>query len=353
MTERGTPEDPFEGMTFDEAFVRDARVQEETADERVQRWRHIDDEHRRIVEQARAHVRDQRANTLGPLSASPRRGSYRSRWGVVVVGLLVLAFFWVRAQEGNQPDGNRAPMAEATRPIDDQPTRSAVRLEGGQPPPGVDAQLSPLGRPGPLPAEDGPYTFVATQSNGLDPVAYDPCRPIRVVMNSRTAPLGGNEVVHDALARIGDATGLQFVIDGPTTEVPVDDRPPYQPDRYPQRWAPVLVAWSDAGEMPALEGDIAGQGGSSWFELDAGSVFVSGMVVLDGPDLAELLRSPRGRAVAIGIVLHEFGHLVGLGHVTDPSQLMFPETAEGTTEFAAGDLRGLAALGSGRCFPEV
>jgi hypothetical protein len=347
------PDDPFDGVTFDEAFVRDARVREETADQRVERWRHIDAEHRRIIEEARANVRAQAAANPHLVSTPTPRRTNRARWAVIVVGLLVVTFFWVRSQEGEPTTGTAAADLDISGAIDEQPSRRTVRLEGGQPPPGVGAQPRPIGRPPPLPAEDGPHAFVATQPNGRDPVAYDPCRPIHVVVNERTSPAGGAALVRDALDRISETTGLQFVVDGPTTELPVEDRPPYQPDRYPGRWAPVLVAWSDAAESPALEGEIAGQGGSSWFELDTGSVFVSGLVVLDGPDLADLLGSARGRAVARGIVLHELGHLVGLGHVGDASQLMFPETSEDTTDFAAGDLRGLAALGTGQCFPEV
>ena len=47
--------------------------------------------------------------------------------------------------------------------------------------------------------------------------------------------------------------------------------------------------------------------------------------------------------------MHELGHVVGLAHVHDASELMNPENV-GLTRLGPGDRAGLAALGSGRCF---
>jgi hypothetical protein len=48
------------------------------------------------------------------------------------------------------------------------------------------------------------------------------------------------------------------------------------------------------------------------------------------------------------VILHELGHLVGLGHVADPNQLM-SETNYGLHDFGPGDQEGLARLGGGTC----
>jgi hypothetical protein len=272
-----------------------------------------------------------------------------------VVAALIVALFWVRSQNGGDPTTASGPSGGAAivNPFDDTPAAGVVRIEGGQPPPAEDAQDTPIGRPPLLPSSDEPFQFVATQANGSDPVAFDPCRPIHIVMNRRTAPAEGDALFREALGRVSEATGLQFIIDGSTAEAPKQDRVPYQPDRYPGQWAPVLVAWSDSVESSDLGGDIAGKGGSSWLELPRGSVYVSGVVVLDGPDLTELLTRRGGRDVARAIVQHELGHLVGLDHVPVATQLMYPETSGGLTDFAPGDRQGLAALGSGACFPEI
>ncbi|WP_422677956.1 matrixin family metalloprotease [Blastococcus brunescens] len=50
-------------------------------------------------------------------------------------------------------------------------------------------------------------------------------------------------------------------------------------------------------------------------------------------------------------MLHEIGHLVGLDHVSDRTQLMYPSAGH-TLDFASGDLAGLAALGDGECMTD-
>ena len=50
--------------------------------------------------------------------------------------------------------------------------------------------------------------------------------------------------------------------------------------------------------------------------------------------------------------MHERGHLVGVNHVTDTKQLMYPEAGHVQT-YGPGDLRGLAIEGSGSCHPEL
>ena len=54
------------------------------------------------------------------------------------------------------------------------------------------------------------------------------------------------------------------------------------------------------------------------------------------------------RANLQAIVDHEFGHLVGLDHVTDPGELM-AEVNLGRTSYGPGDLEGLARLGAIPC----
>jgi Matrixin len=223
-----------------------------------------------------------------------------------------------------------------------------------RPAPGVDAAPDPRGVPLPPPPEGGSHAFIAFQADGVTPVAYDPCRPIHYVIRPDSAPPGGEELVREAMARIAEVTGFQFVYRGPTDETPAPGRELFQPDRYGRRWAPVLVAWETEEQNPALAGDVVGQAGSVPASLgDGARVYLTGTVSLDAPRLTEILRGRDGRRVARSIVLHELGHLMGLAHVDDENQLMFPEARREVPDFAAGDLTGLAALGAGPCVPEL
>ena len=81
-------------------------------------------------------------------------------------------------------------------------------------------------------------------------------------------------------------------------------------------------------------------------------MYVTGSVELDGPQLAEIAAGFEGLSGVRAVIAHELGHLVGLDHVDDPTQLMYPSTGLATS-FADGDLTGLARLGQGECFPTV
>lgn len=227
---------------------------------------------------------------------------------------------------------------------------------GNNPTPrGPDSDI-PLGMPGVVPLEKGRHDFAAVQVDGSGPIAYDPCRFIPIVVNLRTAPAAAQIVVAQALYEISQATGLQFTQEGLTDEPPAEDRSPFQPERYGDRWAPVLIAWSDEAEMPILAGDIAGTGGSTSIPAVDPSdmrVYVTGQVVIDGPQVSQLLLDPHGTAMARSVVMHELGHLVGLDHVDSPNELMNARSDGTTVFFGPGDLHGLAKLGSGPCVAEV
>jgi hypothetical protein len=219
---------------------------------------------------------------------------------------------------------------------------------------GRGASRTPLGRPLPAPPEGGPHQFIALQADGVTPVAYDPCRPVHYVLRPDNAPAGGEDAVHAAFARLSEVTGLRFVHDGGSDEPTTIDRPIFQPERYGDRWAPVLVAWETEEQNPALAGDTVGQAGSVAVSLGEGTqVFVTGTVSLDAGRMPEILSFRDGADTARAIILHELGHLVGLGHVDDEEQLMYPEARREVPDFAAGDLTGLAALGSGACVREL
>ncbi len=201
---------------------------------------------------------------------------------------------------------------------------------------------------------DPNFEFLRTQPTSNEPVAFDPCRPIHYVVRPDGAPGGALELVPQALAEVSAATGLQFIDDGGTDESPSAARPNYLPDRYGDRWAPVLIAWSTPAEFAELSGPVIGLAGSEpvTCRRRGSCALVSGQVVLDADQLGDLLDINGGRAVAVATITHELGHLVGLAHVSDQQQLMYPSARPLVANFGRGDLTGLAALGLGRCFDE-
>lgn len=222
----------------------------------------------------------------------------------------------------------------------------AVRTD--TPPPGVEEQDEPLGRPQKPAAASSSYRFLALNDDGT-PVGYSPCRPLHFVVNAALAPEGAERLVEDAIGTISRATGIRFVDDGPSTEAPSPTRVPYQPDVYGDRWAPLLIAWTTPEQATQLAGAVIGTGGSTHFSFgDGPKNFVTGSLELDAPQIGEDLRRTDGAAYATAVILHELGHVMGLEHVDDPAQLMYPEIGA-PDGLAAGDLNGLYGLASAQC----
>ena len=303
--------------------------------ERQRAARQADLQRRIAEEQAHARYLAERDRRL---EQRRTRSSRHARWlAPLVVVMFVAAAVYFSVGRGQE---SVAGSPEVRRPSD-WPSVPA------------DVSETPLATPSTPTAESSSYKFGSTQSDG-SPVTWDPCRPIHYVVNPAGQPPDGDVLVQDAIARTSAATGLQFVDDGLTDETWSEDRASFQPDRYGDRWAPVLITWSTPEAVPALTGPTAGQGGplSLGYSEDE-MTSVTGSVVLDAPQLSIGLESPEVRTQVRAVIQHELGHVVGLVHVEDPSQLMNPEATLGTTEWGPGDLQGLYTLGTGPCRPEL
>jgi len=203
-------------------------------------------------------------------------------------------------------------------------------------------------------ADPAGYAVLETDEVTGAPITYSPCRPIAYVTNLAGAPAGVEELVEQAVAVIAEDTGLTFTDEGSTDEEPDPEREAQLAEYGDDVWAPVIIAWTDDEAIPDLAGDTVGLAGSqAYTDAEGRSSYVSGDVMLDGPDLSAILEGPGGEAQVRAVVLHELGHLVGLDHVDDPTQLMFAEDNPEVTEPAAGDLAGLAAMGAGPCVEDL
>ncbi|WP_426571711.1 matrixin family metalloprotease [Aquihabitans sp. McL0605] len=319
-------DDPFRAL-LDPEFARAATVREPSAQDR-----------------AEAARRAERASSLAARVAADgaaraheaRRVRRRQRRGWIVLGLVLVPLIGL-----------------AVWRMSVHSTGSGGDLSSGHPAPDLSAARSPLGKPPPSPRDPGPFAFIHSHADG-SPVTWDPCRPIRYVVNPAGAPASGDEVIRGAIRRTSEATGLEFEAAGETDEAASVNRPPFQPGRYGDRWAPVLIAWSDEEATPELGGAVAGL----TVPLAATDpqrdelAYVSGVIILDTDVFAGAGSVSGDRARAI--VQHEAGHLVGLDHVDDAHQLMYPSARERSAlDWGSGDLAGLHQLGSGTCRPAL
>ena len=202
------------------------------------------------------------------------------------------------------------------------------------------------------PAGSGPASSAGTPTHrrggtqfawlsGASHARWDPCAgPITYRVNPHHLPPHGLVDIKRAFAQISAASGLSFSYAGRTSFVPhrkgqsalVD--PPGDADAH--------IAWTTPKIAPSLRA-AAGYGGAAWGGKN--SALKNGTVVLDITDYMGRTAKQK-RTNRMTLLLHEFGHLVGLTHVKDRRQIMHPGTYPANAQYAAGDLRGLAAVGA-------
>lgn len=138
-----------------------------------------------------------------------------------------------------------------------------------------------------------------------------------------------------------------------TTEQPAADREPFQPDRYGDRWAPVLISWVTGAEDPDMTAGVLGLTRPVPVRSGSGDgIFVTGQVEMNADLIASIQRRLGVKATRT-VFLHELGHLVGLDHVATSGSLMFPSYQPTVVTFGPAELAGLRSLGSGACRGDV
>lgn len=165
-------------------------------------------------------------------------------------------------------------------------------------------------------------TALAFANTGM-PLTYEPCAELTWSVSTTNKPSSVSEpLLEQDLAKAFDvisrATGLEFTQTSATSN------------------ASIHVSWR------ALPKGTSGQGGSSWSTQQGH--YIGGVLYLSTTD--SWPRHPgfsdanQGRG---SLLLHELGHVVGLGHVEEHPYLMSPTHYFGTTapSFTAEELAGL------------
>lgn len=198
----------------------------------------------------------------------------------------------------------------------------------------------------------GAYRFLQTVGSGGEqrPVRWNPCEPIHYQVDTANAPADALQDVADVTARVTQATGIAFEFDGTTHRTALSQIADLNYADFGRHvFDPLLVSWMTG---PAFQDVVHQRDVLAFTRLaagygDAAEQWASGVVVVD----AGQRFATSGRYSLELVLQHEFGHVMGLGHVAAPGELMFsveaaPHTSpEQMYAWGPGDLEGLELLG--------
>jgi hypothetical protein len=176
------------------------------------------------------------------------------------------------------------------------------------------------------------------------PVRWNPCAAIHWRFRPYGAPTGALPVVKAAVATVSKATGIPFVYDGTTTATPTSAWLPKSSTGI----RPVLIGWTDASHSDLLRyqpASVLGVTRTAYFGVVQNGVTVAAtkaaVIALDRTNRLPLTGSVSWRTTT----LHELGHAMGLDHVGNSHELMYPVLQRSLYGYASGDLAGLYRLG--------
>lgn len=177
------------------------------------------------------------------------------------------------------------------------------------------------------------------------PVRWNPCVPIHWQFRSTGgAPTHGQLIVRAAVARVAYLTGTRWVEDRPTTATPTSKWLPTSTAGI----RPVLIGWTDGAHSDLLRGRpaaVLGVTRTAYFGGTVDGVAVgatkAAVIALDRTDKLPLTGAVSWKTT----LLHELGHAMGLDHVGNGSQIMYPVLGRRLVDFNTGDRAGLARLG--------
>jgi hypothetical protein len=251
----------------------------------------------------------------------------RTRFRSSIGALLVAAVLAQPATLAATPP-TKAPVTEASITRAPSTRASITKLSTVQTSPAVTPDA--VGRPA-LTIFDI-FTFQTVTKSGA-PGRWDPCVPISWRLYKPGAPKGAVALLKKSFNKVSAITGLVFEYRG------------YAPRSAVRGGtAGITIGFMPRSSMLEVEGvpDASGSASLSGFEMADGRIVYTSATVT-------LLRSrfsPRAKvSVWEPLILHELGHAVGLDHVDDRSQVMYPYE-QSFRSYQYGDEAGLKLLGA-------
>jgi hypothetical protein len=206
------------------------------------------------------------------------------------------------------------------------------------------------------PAQLGDYHFLNEWSQG--PVRWDPCEPITYAIDARAAPRWVVRDLTKAMREVTAATGIRFQPAGRTSEGFVAA---FERIRFSSEGSDLVILWVGSERYEEIRERIGARRPSLAFAMPfpgdyaTRGQYVGAIVVMSESTFSSRHQQGFQFRYSHGVVLlHELGHVMGLGHVRkDDDQLMHTggSTEWDLTTFGSGDLEGLRLLGAEQgCF---